>query len=146
LGYETDSYVLLPPATVCAAGLTVSNLNFAGSDFVRGKLHINLTAQTGTWTTTGLVAVLLQSSPDGGSTFYPDVAATVAAAGYASNTTIAGYQALFTAGTTPVVGKYSTTFTGFPGNLFRVAVYVVSGTNVTCGISGDFQKFVADQT
>src|ERR1039457_3767319 len=92
LGYETDSYTLLPPGTVCAAGLTVSNLNFAGSDFVRRKLHINLTAQTGTWTTTRLVAVLLQSSPDGGSTFYPDVAATVAAGGYASSTTIAAYH------------------------------------------------------
>ena len=146
MGYETDSYALLPAGTVCSAGLTVSNSNFAGSDFVRGKLHINITAQAGTWTTTGLVAVLLQSSPDGGTTFYPDVAATIAAAGYASNTTIAGYQALFTAGTTPVVGKYSTSFTAFPGNLFRVAVYVVTGTSVTCGISGDFQKFVADQT
>src|ERR1017187_4484979 len=107
LGYETDSYVLLPPATVCAAGLTVSNLNFAGSDFVRGKLHINLTAQTGTCTSSGLVSVLLQSSPDAASTFPPDVAAKVPAAGSAPNTTSAASQPLFTAGTTPVVGKYS---------------------------------------
>jgi hypothetical protein len=147
LGYLTDSYALLPAGTVCSAGLTVPagvTGQFSGSNFVRAKLHISLTAQAGTWTTTGLVAVLLQSSPDGGTTWYPDAAATIAAAGYASNTAITGYQALFTAGTTPVTGKYSTTFTGFPGSLFRAAVYVVTGTSVTLGITGDFQKFVAD--
>jgi putative alpha-1,2-mannosidase len=91
-----------------------------------------------------VVAVLLQSSPDGGTTWYPDAAATIAAAGYASSSTISGYQVLFTAGTTPVTGKYTTTFTGFPGNLFRAAVYVVTGDSVTLGISGDFQKFIPD--
>jgi putative alpha-1,2-mannosidase len=146
MGYESDTVALLPAGTVCSAGLTTGTVTVAGSDFVRAKLHVSLTAQAGTWTTTGVVAVLLQSSPDGGSTWYPDAAATIAAAGYASSTTISGYQALFTAGTTPVTGKYSLVTGGFPGNLFRAAVYVVTGTSVTLGISGDFQKWLPDNS
>lgn len=149
MGYEVDTYTLLPAATVCSAGLTVpsgTTGQFAGSDFDKGLLRINLTAQAGTWTTTGLVAVLLQNSPDGGTTWYPDAATTIAAAGYPSSTTIPGYQALFTAGTTPVVGKYTTVTNAFPGALFRVAVYVVTGTSVTLGITGDFMKRVPDNS
>lgn len=146
MGYLSSSLTLLPGGTVCNAGLTTAPVanQFSGSDFDRGILRINLTAQAGTWTTTGLVAVMFQSSPDGGTTWYPDVAASVAAAGYASATTIPGYQALFTAGTTPVTGKYTTVVNLFPGNLARVAVYVVTGTSVTLGITGDFMKRVAD--
>jgi len=149
LGYETDTYTLLPAGTVCAAGLTVpagAAGQFAGSDFDRAVLRISLTAQAGTWTTTGLVAVLLQTSPDNGTTWYPDAAATIAAAGYASSSTIPGWQPLFTAGTTPVAGKYTTVINAFPGNLFRVGVYVVTGTSVTLGITGDFMKRTPDNT
>jgi hypothetical protein len=148
LGYETDSYTLLPAATVCSAGLTVAPVGnqFAGSDFVRGVLRLNLTAPVGTWTTTGVVAVLLQNSPDGGTTWYPDVAASLAVAGYPTATTVPGWQSLFTAGTTPVAGKYTTVLNTFPGNLFRAAVYVVTGTSVTLGITADLQKWVADAT
>jgi hypothetical protein len=147
MGYEVDTYQLLPAGTVCAAGLTTGGTTtFAGSDFDKGILHISITAQTGTWTTTGVVAVLLQSSPDGGTTWYPDAAATLAAAGYASATTVPGWTSLFTAGTTPVVGKYTAMVTNFPGQLFRVAVYVVTGTNVTLGIEGEFSKRVPDNS
>jgi len=149
MGYEVDSYQLLPAATVCGTGLTVpsgTTGQFAGTDFDKAVLHISLTAQAGTWTTTGLVAVLLQSSPDNGTTWYPDAAATIAAAGYPSSATIPGWQPLFTAGTTPVVGKYSTVISAFPGSLFRVGVYVVAGTSVTLGITGDFMKRIADNS
>lgn len=149
MGYEVDTYTLLPAATVCSAGLTVpsgTTGQFAGSDFDRALLRINLTAQAGTWTTTGLVAVFLQNSPDGGTTWYPDAATTIAAAGYPSATTIPGWQALFTAGTTPVVGKYTTVATTFAGGLFRVGVYVVAGTSVTLGITGDFMKRIPDNS
>lgn len=149
MGYITDTYTLLPAGTTCPAGLTVpatGTAMFAGSDFDRAVLRINLTAQAGTWTTTGLVAVLLQNSPDGGTTWYPDTATSLAAAGYPSSTTIPGYQALFAAGTTPVVGKYSSVVAAFPGALFRVGVYVVTGTSVTLGITGDFLKRVPDQS
>ncbi len=146
LGWETDTMTLIDSGTVCSAGLTTGTHTFAGSDFDKAILRINLTAQAGTWTTTGLVAVLLQNSPDGGTTWYPDSATTLAAAGYPSSTTIPGYQALFTAGTTPVVGKYSTVVNAFAGNLFRAAIYVVTGTSVTLGVTGDFLKRVPDQT
>jgi hypothetical protein len=149
MGLVTDSYTLLPAGTVCSAGLTVpsgTTGRFAGSNFDRGVLHVSLTAQAGTWTTTGLVAVLLQSSPDNGTTWYPDAAATIAAAGYPSSGTIPGYQPLFTAGTTPVTGKYSVVVSAFPGALFRAGVYVVTGTSVTLGITGDFQKLFPDNS
>jgi hypothetical protein len=149
LGYETSTYTLIPAGTVCSAGLTVpsgTTGQFAGSDFDKAIFRINLTAQAGTWTTTGVVAVLLQNSPDGGTTWFPDAATTIAAAGYASSTTIPAYQALFTAGTTPVVGKYTTVTSAFPGQLFRAAVYVVTGTSVTLGITADFMKRVPDNS
>lgn len=148
MGYISSSLTLLPAGTVCSAGLTTAPTGnqFSGADFDRGVLRINLTAQAGTWTTTGLVAVLLQNSPDGGTTWYPDTATSLAAAGYPSSTTVPGYQALFSAGTTPVVGKYSTVMTSFPGNLCRVAVYVVTGTSVTLGITADLMKRVPDMS
>lgn len=147
MGYETDTYTLLPAATVCAAGLTTAPVGnqFAGSDFVRGVMRVNITAQTGTWTSTGVVAVTLQNSPDAGTTWYPNAAA-LGAAGYPATITPLGYSQLFTTGTTPVVGLYSVIVNTFPGNLFRVAVNVVAGTNVTLGITADLQKFVADNS
>jgi uncharacterized protein YfaP (DUF2135 family) len=147
MGYTTDTYTLIPAGTVCSAGLTTGGSAYhAGTDFDKAILRIDLTAQAGTWTTTGLVAVLLQTSGDGASTWYPDSATTLAAAGYPSSTTVPGYQPLFTAGTTPVVGKYSVVVNAFPGALFRAAVYVVTGTSVTLGITGDFLKRVPDQS
>lgn len=144
MGFHTDTYTLLAAGTVCNAGLTTGTAKFDGSNFARGILRVNLTAQAGTWTTTGLVAVLLQSSDDGGTNWYPGAATALAAAGYPGSGTVPGYQALFTAGTTPVVGKYSSVVSSFPGSLFRVAVYVVTGTSVTLGITGDFQKITTD--
>jgi hypothetical protein len=148
LGYVESTLTLLP-STVCTAGLTVptgTTARFSGADFDRALLRIDLTAQAGTWTTTGLVAVFLQNSGDGGTTWYPDAATSIAAAGYASANTIPGYQALFTAGTTPVVGKYTTVANVFPGLLFRVGVYVVTGTSVTCSITADLMKRIPDNS
>jgi hypothetical protein len=147
MGYETDTYTLIPAGTVCSAGLTTAPAanQFSGSDFVRGVLRVNITAQAGTWTTTGQVAILLQNSPDGGTTWYPNAAA-IGAAGYPATIAPLGYSALFTAGTTPVVALYSVIVNTFPGNLFRAAVNVVTGTSVTLGITGDFQKWLADNS
>jgi hypothetical protein len=146
MGYETDTYTLIPAGTVCAVGLTTPPAvnQFGGSDFVRGLLRVNLTAQAGTWTTTGAVQVFLQNSPDGGTTWYPNLAA-LGAAGYAT-ANLPEYAQLFTAGTTPVVGLYTLLLNTFPGNLFRAVVNVVTGTSVTLGITGDFQKYVPDNT
>lgn len=143
MGYHSDTYTLLAAGTVCSAGLTTGTAKFDGSNFSRGVLRVNLTAQAGTWTSTGVVAVLLQNSPDGGTTWFPNAAA-IGAAGYPATITPLGYAQLFTAGTTPVVGAYSVIINTFPGNLFRVAVNVVTGTSVTLGITGDFQKITPD--
>lgn len=147
MGYETDSYVLLPAGTVCSAGLTVAPAGnqFAGSDFARGVMRASLSAPVGTWTTTGVVAILLQNSPDGGTTWFPNAAA-IGAGGYPATITPLGFAQLFTTGVTPVAGLYSVIVNAFPGNLFRAAVFVAAGTSVTLGITGDFQKNVPDNS
>jgi hypothetical protein len=146
MGYITDSYTLIPAGTVCAAGLTVPPAanQVAGANFVRGLLRVAVTAQAGTWTTTGAVQVFLQNSPDNGTTWYPNLAA-LGAAGYAT-ANVPEYAQLFTAGTTPVVGLYTLPLTTFAGNLFRAAVNVLTGTSVTLGITGDFQKLIPDNS
>jgi hypothetical protein len=146
VGYVSDTLTLMPAGTVCAAGVTTPPAanQVAGANFVRGLLRVSITAQAGTWTTTGAVQVWLQNSPDGGTTWYPNAAA-LAAAGYATSN-VPEYAQLFTAGITPVVGLYTLPLTVFPGNLFRAVVNVVTGTSVTLGITGDFQKMIADNT
>jgi hypothetical protein len=86
MGYVADTYTLIPAGTVCAAGVPTPPAanNVAGPNFVRGLLRVSITAQSGTWTTTGAVQVWLQNSPDGGTTWYPNAAA-LAAAGYATS-------------------------------------------------------------
>lgn len=147
MGYETDSYTLLPAATVCSTGLTVAPAGnqFAGSDFVRGVMRVTLSAPVGTWTTTGVVAILLQNSPDGGTTWFPNAAA-LGAAGYPATITPLGFAQLFTTGAVPVAGLYSAILNTFPGNLFRAAVFVAAGTSVTVGITADLQKNVPDNS
>jgi hypothetical protein len=34
----------------------------------------------------------------------------------------------------------------FPGATFRVGLLVTGGTSITCGITGDFQKYLADNS
>ena len=136
MGYESDSYTLLPSATVCAAGaLTTPPAanQFGGSDFKQGVIRIAVSA-LGTGPPTAF-AVCLQDSGDGGTTWNPTVlaAADMAAA--------PGYGTV-----TPVAAKnFEVTLSTFPGNLFRVVAWATGGT-VTCGITADLQKYVADAT
>lgn len=134
MGYETDSYTLLPAGTVCASGaLTTPPAanQYGGSDFKQGVIRIAVSAISGATA----FAICLQDSPDGGTTWYPTVlaAADMAAA--------PGYGTV-----TPVASKnFEITLSTFPGNLFRVVAWATGGT-VTCGITCDAQKFVADNT
>jgi hypothetical protein len=134
MGYETSSLTLLPAATVCASGaLTtppVAN-QFAGSDFDKGVLRIAVSAISGATA----FAVCLQDSPDGGTTWYPTVLAA------ADMTGAPGYATM-----TPVAAKnFEITLTTFPGSLFRIVAWATGGT-VTCGITADLQKRMADNS
>jgi hypothetical protein len=147
LGYETDSYQLMATGTVCAAGaITTDGLaahQFAGSDFVKAVLRINVAATSGTYTSWGVV---FQSSPDGGTTWYPSFtgAGTGIAVGAAPGGPGVGY---YQVGTTCAVGLSQLIIPNlFPGALFRVGLTGLGGTSTTAGITGDFQKFVPDQS
>ena len=134
MGYETDSYTLLPAATVCASGAltTPPTANqFGGSDFKSGVIRIQVSAISGATA----FAICLQDSGDGGTTWNPTVLAA------ADMTGAPGYGTV-----TPVAAKnFEITLSTFPGNLLRVVAWATGGT-VTCGITIDAQKFVADQT
>jgi hypothetical protein len=134
IGYETDSYQMLPAGTVCASGALTTppaGSQYGGTDFNKGIIRIAVSAIA----SATAFAICLQDSGDGGTTWNP----TVLAAADMANAP--GYATV-----TPVAAKnFEVTLTNFPGNLFRVVAWATGGT-VTCGITGDFQKFVADQT
>jgi hypothetical protein len=134
IGYETDTYTLLPAGTVCASGaLTTPPAanQFAGSDFRSGVIRIAVSAISGATA----FAICLQDSPDGGTTWYPTVGSA------AAMTNAPGYGTVTPAAST----NYEITLSTFPGNLFRVVAWATGGT-VTCGITADLQKWVADQS
>jgi hypothetical protein len=153
MGYEVDTYQLMAAGTVCAAAaVTVGagTVAFAGSDFVRGVIRVNVSASAGTFTQWGIV---LQSS-DGVPNWYPDytrVAAIgtgqLAAAGAWPAGAPFGIGGIYPLGTTaPASGLFQVVAKDFPGGTFRVGVWGVGGTSITCGITGDFQKMVADNS
>jgi hypothetical protein len=133
MGFETDSYTLLP-ATVCAAGaLTTPPAanQYGGSDYDHGVIRVAVSAISGATN----FYVCLQDSPDGGVTWYPSVLAVADMAG------APGYGTFV-----PVASKnFEIPLASFPGNLFRVVAWAVAGT-VTCAITGDFEKRFADST
>jgi hypothetical protein len=138
--------------TVCAAAaVTVGagTVAFGGSDFVRGVIRVNVSASAGVFTQWGIV---LQSSD--GTSWYPDytrVAAIgtgqLAAGGAWPAGAPFGLAGVYPLGTTaPATGLFQVVAKDFPGSTFRVGVWGVGGTSITCGITGDFQKFMADQS
>ena len=144
IGYETDSYVLMTPGTVCAVGaITVgagaNAAGFGGSDFVKAVLRIAVTATTGTYTSWGVV---FQSSPDNGTTWYPSFTGAGTGIAVGGGTSVGYYQV----GTTCAVGLSQLVAAIFPGNLFRVGITGLGGTSITAGITADLQKYVPDAT
>jgi hypothetical protein len=147
MGYETDSYQLMAAGTACAVGaITTDGLaahRFSGSDFVRAVLRINVSATSGTYTSWGVV---FQSSPDGGTTWYPSFAGAGTGIGVGatpSGSTVGYYQV----GTTCAVGLSQLIIPQFfPGALFRVGLTGLAGTSITAGITGDLQKWLADNS
>jgi hypothetical protein len=147
MGFETDSYTLMTAGTACAAGaITTDGLaahQYAGSDFVRAVLRINVSATSGTYTSWGIV---FQTSPDGGTTWYPSFAGAGTGIGIGATpagSTVGYYQV----GTTCAVGLSQLIIPQFfPGTLFRVGLTGLGGTSTTAGITGDFQKYVPDNS
>jgi 16S rRNA C1402 (ribose-2'-O) methylase RsmI len=107
---------------------------FAGSDFVRGIVRVGVTAAASAGTA---LAVAFQSSPDGGTTWYPSAAGLP----FASTP---GYQTVTAA--IAAASQWAFPLTTFPGALFRLAVLVTGGTGLTVSATGDFQKVVPDNT
>jgi hypothetical protein len=147
MGYLTSTYTVMATGTVCAAGAITTDAlaahQFAGADFVKAVLRINVSATTGTYTSWGVV---FQSSPDGGTTWYPSFAGagTGIAVGAAPGGPGVGY---YQVGTTCAVGLSQLIIPNFfPGNLFRVGLTGLGGTSTTAGITGDFQKAVPDNS
>jgi len=136
MGYETDSYTLVPAGSALTAGTwftaSTAPYYFAGSDFVRGVIRVNVTAVTTAGTA---IAVALQNSPDGGTTWYPS------AAGLPFSST-PGYGTITAA--VAATTQWAFTVSTFPGNLFRLAILTTGGTGITVSATGDFQKFIAD--
>jgi hypothetical protein len=136
LGYETDTYTLLPAGSALTAATwftpSTAPYYFAGSDFVRGVIRVNVTAVT---TAPTAIAVALQNSSDGGTTWYPSAAGLPFAStpGYATITA-----------TVAATTQWAFTVNTFPGNLFRLAVLTTGGTGVIVSATGDFQKYIAD--
>jgi hypothetical protein len=139
IGYETDTYTLAPANASVTAGTwyfpATSAYYFAGSDFDKGVIRLTISsASAGT-----ACAVALQSSPDGGTTWFPDAASI----GFANTP---GYQTVTTAvGTAATHLEFS--LTSFPGALFRLGVLVTGGTTIVlASASGDFTKRVPDNS
>lgn len=141
MGYITDSYTLLSstvltPASTPGAVVTGSaSQQFSGADFVRGIVRVDVTAvSTPTITDWGF---FLQSSPDGGTTWYPVVKDRATAPGYVQLGSAAPAAADL------LEGEVTT----FPGDLFRLAVYAVgSAGTITVQATGEFQKEIADNS
>jgi hypothetical protein len=139
IGYETDVYTLAPANAALTAGTwyfpATAPYYFAGTDFDKGVIRLTISSATaGT-----ACAIAIQSSPDGGTTWFPD-AASIASAD------TPGYETVTTA-----VGTAAThlefMLSSFPGNLFRLGVLVTGGTTIVlASATGDFLKRVADQS
>jgi hypothetical protein len=139
MGYEVDTYVLAPANAAVTAGTwyfpATAAYYFAGSDFDRGVVRLTISSATaGT-----ACAVALQSSPDGGTTWFPDAASI-------ASTNTAGYETATTAiGTAATHLEFS--FNSFPGSLFRLGVLVTGGTTIVLvSAAGDFQKRIPDNS
>ena len=137
MGYITDTYTLAPANAAMTSGTwyfpATSAYYFGGSDFTKGVIRLTTTA-----TSAGTaIAVGLQSSPDGGTTWFPDAAGMADAAAYESQTV--------TVPTTTAHWEF--TFSAFPGNLFRLGVLVTGGSApVLVAASGDLMKEIPDNT
>lgn len=153
MGYVTDTYTLMAAGTVCAAAaVTVGagTVVFGGADFQRGVIRVNVSASAGVFTQWGLVVQSADSVPN----WYPDytrVAAIgtgqLAAAGVYPGGQPIGLGGVYPLGTTaPATGLFQVDVNAFPGASFRVGLWGVGGTSITCGITGDFQKLIADNS
>jgi hypothetical protein len=136
IGYISSTYTLIPAGATPTSGTwyfpsTAANY-IAGADFTRGIIRVNVTAAGSSGTA---LAVGLQSSPDGGTTWYPDAAGMTVAPGYATITAAIA-----------AASKWEFSFTAFPGNLFRVGVLFTGGATPTLGVTGDFQKLLPDNS
>jgi|SRR5450755_645892 hypothetical protein len=139
MGFETDTYTLAAANAALTAGTwyfpATAPYYFAGSDFDKGVIRLTISSATaGT-----ACAVALQSSPDGGTTWFPDAAsiATTNTPGYQTETTAVGTAAT----------HLEFSLTSFPGNLFRLGVLVTGGTTIVLAAAvGDFEKRVADNS
>lgn len=105
---------------------------FAGSDFTRGVIRVNVTAAGSSGTA---LAVGLQSSPDGGTTWFPGAAGMTLAPGYSTITA-----------TIAAASQWAFAFTAFPGNLFRCGVLFTGGSTPTVTVTADLQKLVPDNS
>jgi hypothetical protein len=141
VGYVSSSLTLmsattLTPASTPGAQVTGSaSQQFAGSDFDKGLIRVNVTAVSSPTITDW--GVYLQSSPDNGTTWYPVLKDRATAPGYAQLGTAA-----------PAANDLlESVVTSFPGALFRVAVYAVgSAGTITVSVTGEFQKRVPDNS
>jgi hypothetical protein len=140
MGYETDTYTLAPASAALTAGTwyfpATATYYFAGSDFDKGVIRLAISAAGGAGTA---CAVALQSSPDGGTTWYPDAAsiASTNTPGYQTNTTAVG----------TAVTHLEFSLTSFPGDLFRLGVLVTGGTTVVLvSAAGEFTKKIPDNS
>lgn len=136
MGYITDSYTLVPAGATPTVGTwyfpSTSANYIAGAGFTKGLIRVNVTAAGSSGTA---LAVGLQNSPDGGTTWYPGAAGMTSAAGYSTITA-----------TIAAASLWSFSFTAFPGNLFRCGVLFTGGATPTVTVTGEFQKLVPDQS
>lgn len=139
MGYETDTFTLAPANAALTAGTwyfpATAPFYFAGSDFDKGIIRLTISsAGAGT-----ACAVALQSSPDGGTTWFPDAASI-------ASTNTPGYQTVTTAvGTAATHLEFEVS--QFPGNLFRLGVLVTGGTTIVlASATGEFTKRIPDNT
>jgi hypothetical protein len=134
MGYLTDTYTLIPAGATPTPGTwyfpsTAANY-FAGSDFVRSVINVNVTAAGSSGTA---LAVAFQNSPDGGTTWYPGAAGMTTAPGYSTITA-----------TIAAASQWAFKADGLPGLLFRCGVLVTGGGTPVVTVTGTFQKLVPD--
>jgi hypothetical protein len=146
MGYETDTLTLVTAGSTLVAGTwftpTTAPFYFGGADFVRGHVRINVVTAT---TSPTALALGFQNSPDNGTTWYPTVTALPQVGiGGATAPVSAFYQSI--TATIAVGTLWDFAFSGFPGNLFRLALLATGGTGITVNATGEFQKWVPDNT
>jgi hypothetical protein len=137
MGYVTDDLALLPATELTPAatpGALVTGPTFAGSDYARGLLQVDVSAVSSPTITDW--GVFLQSE-DASGNWYPALAQRADAVGYEQLGTSA-----------PSAGELlETEVSSYPGDNFRVAVYAVgTAGNITVAVNGELQKVVPDNT